>query len=57
MKNIELNEDMRNKINSLVGFVDSIMENVDCDITLDNGLTIGECWERFVEPVLDMIKE
>lgn len=50
-------KDMKNKINSLVGFVDSIIETVDSDITLDNGLTIGECWKIFVEPVLDMIKE
>lgn len=57
MKNIKLNEDMRNKINSLIGFVDSIMENIDCDIEIEDGFTIAEGWERFVEPVLDMIKE
>ena len=57
MKNIKLDEDMKNKINSLIGFVDSIMENVDCDIEIDDDFTIADGWKSFVEPVLDMIKE
>lgn len=55
MENIKLNEDMKNKINALIGFVASIMENVDCDIEIEDGITIAEGWEIFVDPVIDMI--
>lgn len=57
MENIEFNEDMKNKINSLIEFVSSIMNEVDCDIEIDEGCTISDGWDKFVEPVLDMIKE
>lgn len=55
MENIKLNEELRNKINSLIGFVSSITANLDDDFTIDDGLTISEGWETFVQPVLDMI--
>lgn len=57
MENIEFNEDMKNKINSLIEFVSSIMNEVDCDIEIEEGCTISDGWNMFVEPVLDMIKE
>ena len=44
-----------NKINSLIGFVSSITANLDDDFTIEDGLTISEGWDAFVEPVLDMI--
>lgn len=57
MENIKLNEDMKKKIISLIGFVDSIMENVDCDIEIDDDFTIADGWKSFVEPVINMIEE
>ena len=57
MENIKLNEEMKNKINSLVGFVSSMTANLDDDFTIEDGLTISEGWDAFVEPVLDMIDD
>ena len=51
------NEELKNKINGLIGFVSSIMENIDCDIEIEDGLTISDGWNVFVEPILDLIKE
>lgn len=55
MENIKLNNEMKNKINSLIGFVSSITANLDDDFTIDDDLTISEGWDIFVQPVLDMI--
>lgn len=57
MENIKLDKEMKNKIDALIGFVSSIMENVDCDIEIEDGFTIADGWKTFVEPVLDLIKE
>ena len=56
MENIKLNEEIKNKINSLIGFVSSITANLDDDFTIEDGLTISEGWDAFVEPVLDIIE-
>lgn len=55
MKNIKLNENMKNKINSLVGFVASITSQLDSDFEIEDGVTITEGWEMFVDPVIDMM--
>lgn len=55
MENIKLNEEIKNKINSLIGFVSSITANLDDDFAIEDGITISEGWDVFVQPVLDMI--
>lgn len=55
MENIKFNEELKNKINSLIGFVSSITANLDDDFTIEDGLTISEGWDTFVQPVLDMV--
>lgn len=57
MENNKFNKEMKNKINFLIGFVSSITENLDNDFTIEDGLTISEGWDAFVQPVLDMLKE
>lgn len=44
-------------IKNVIEFIASIMENVDCDIEIEDGLTISDGWDAFVEPILDLIKE
>lgn len=56
MENIKLNKDMKNKINSLIGFVASITSQLDGDFEIEDGVTIAEGWEIFVDPVIDMLE-
>lgn len=47
-------EDAENIINNAIGFIASIMENVDCDIEIEEGFTILDGWKTFVEPLEKM---
>ena len=42
-------------IKSVIGFIASIMDEVDCDIEIDDDFTIGDGWDEFVKPLEDLV--
>lgn len=51
-ENVKLSEDMKNKINALLGFVSQITSQLDGDFEIEDGITIPEGYDLFVENCL-----
>lgn len=47
---------VKNLVHGLIGFLSSIVDNVDMDYEInDEGLTIEEGWKTFVDPLLEIL--
>lgn len=42
-------------IESVIGFVASIMDEVDCDIKIDDDFTIGDGWNEYIRPLQSLV--
>lgn len=52
----KIDNDIKNLVHGLIGFLSSIVDNVDMDYEInDEGLTIEEGWKTFVNPLLEII--
>lgn len=56
LKLIPVIENAEASLNGLIGYINSILDNIDCDdISVEDGFVLGDGWDIFVKPIEDFL--